>query len=110
MFGLPIVNNIHSADVTVPYAATDRFRLSVTVPHLDGKPSAVRPDTVRHDAHAFGLGDISLVGTAWLLNPETHAKGNVALGVGLGGPHTRDPYGAKRYRANRAEIQHPRAA
>ena len=106
-FGQPIIYHIHSADVTVTYAATDRFNLSLTVPVLDGTQSAVRADTVRHAAHAFGLGDISLVGSAWLLNPETHAKGNVALGLGVKAPTGSNKYADSFFRANGSSIQYP---
>lgn len=106
-FGQPIIYHIHSADVTVTYAATDRFSLSLTVPMLDGTQSAVRADTVRHDAHAVGLGDISLVGSAWLLNPQTHVKGNVALGVGVKAPTGSNQYADNFFRANGSSIQYP---
>ena len=106
-FGQPIIYHIHSADVTVTYAATDRFSLSLTVPVLDGTQSAVRADTVRHAAHAFGLGDISLVGSAWLLNPQTHATGNVALGVGVKAPTGSNKYTDNFFRADHSSIQYP---
>jgi len=106
-FGAPIIYHIHSADVTVTYAATDRFSLNLTVPVLDGTQSAVRADTVRHDAHAVGLGDISLVGSAWLLNPRTHAKGNVALGLGVKAPTGSNRYADSLFRADGSWIQYP---
>ena len=106
-FGPPIIYHIHSADVTVTYAATDRFTLSLTVPALDGTQSAVRQDTVRHDARAVGLGDMSLVGSGWLWNPETHAKGNVALGVGVKAPTGSNKYSDSFFRANGSAIQYP---
>ncbi len=34
----------------------------------------------------FGLGDISLVGSAWLLDPASHQSGNISLGLGLKAP------------------------
>ena len=106
-FGQPIIYHIHSADVTVTYAATDRVSLSLTVPVLDGTQSAVRLDTVRHDAHAFGLGDISLVGSAWLLNPGTHARGNVSIGLGVKAPTGSNKYADSFFRANGSSIQYP---
>ncbi len=106
-FGPPIIYHIHSADVTVTYAATDRLSLSLTVPVLDGTQSAVRADTVRHDAHAFGLGDISLVASAWLLNPQTHTKGNVAFGMGVKAPTGSNKFAGDFFRANGSSIQYP---
>jgi hypothetical protein len=106
-FGPPIIYHIHSADVTLTYAATDRFTLSLTVPALDGTQSAVRQDSIRHDAHAIGLGDISLVSSGWLWNPETHVKGNVALGVGVKAPTGSNKYSDTFFRANGTSIQYP---
>ena len=105
-FGQPIIYHIHSADVTVTYAATDRYTLSLTVPLLHGMQSRFYADTARHAAQAFGLGDISLVGSAWLLNPQTHAKGNVALGVGLKAPTGSNQYAGDFFRANGSSIQY----
>jgi len=103
----PLIINLNSVDVTTSYAVTDRFSLSLTVPVLDGSQSAVRADTVRHDTHAFGLGDISLVGSAWLLNPQTHAKGNIALGVGVKAPTGSNRYADSFFRASGSSIQYP---
>jgi hypothetical protein len=106
-FGPPIIYHIHSADVTVTYAATDRLSLSLTVPALDGTQSAVRKDSVRHEAHAVGLGDISLVGSAWLLNPQTHLKGNVALGLGVKAPTGSNKYADSSFGADGSSTQYP---
>ena len=35
---------------------------------------------------ASGIGDIRLEGNAWILDPQTHMKGNVLLGVGVTAP------------------------
>src|SRR6185503_1973192 len=33
-----------------------------------------------------GIGDISVQGEAWLLNPRTHERGNIAIGLGVKAP------------------------
>lgn len=106
-FGQPLMINVHSVDWTVTYAVSDRFNLRLTVPLSVGTQSAVRADTVRHDAHALGLGDIGLAGTAWLLNPRTHATSNIAIGAGVKFPTGDSKYADSYFLANHSSIQFP---
>jgi hypothetical protein len=78
----PLIINLHSVDVTASYAVTDRFSVSLTVPFVSGTQSRFYADSARHAVTAFGLGDVSLVGSMWLLDPHNHS-GNVALGLGV---------------------------
>lgn len=106
-FGQPLMINVHSLDWTVTYAVSDRFNLRLTVPFSVGTQSAVRADTVRHGAHAFGLGDIGLAGTAWLLNPRTHATSNIAIGAGVKFPTGDSKYTDTYFLANHSAMQFP---
>jgi hypothetical protein len=36
--------------------------------------------------NAFGLGDLNLVGSVWLLDPDTQQNGNVSVGLGIKAP------------------------
>src|SRR2546426_1686358 len=81
----PLILNIHSVDLTAAYAVTDRLSLSVTVPIVSGMQSRFYADSARHAATAVGLGDITLVGSTWLLDPHNRT-GNVALGLGVKAP------------------------
>src|SRR5213083_2485546 len=78
----PLIINLHSVDITTSYAVTDRFSLSLTVPFVDGMQSRFYADSARHAVTAFGLGDVSLVGSTWLLDPHNRS-GNIALGLGV---------------------------
>jgi hypothetical protein len=78
----PLIINLHSVDVTASYAVTDRFNVSLTVPFVSGMQSRFYADSARHAVTAFGLGDVSLVGSTWLLDPHNRS-GNVALGLGV---------------------------
>jgi hypothetical protein len=106
-FGQPLIISIHSVNINVTYAATDRFSLRLTVPISRGSQSRFYPDTVRHVARAGGIGDIGLVGTAWLRNPTAHTTGNLALGVGMkiptGNYKVTEPY----FLADGSSVQHP---
>src|SRR2546430_2876950 len=78
----PLIINLHSVDVTASYAVSDRFSLSLTVPFVYGMQSRLYADSARHAVTAFGMGDVSLVGSTWLLDPHNHS-GNIALGLGV---------------------------
>ena len=106
-FGQPLIINIHSANINVTYAASDRFNLRMTVPVSYGSQSRFHADTARHVVHAGGIGDISLVGTAWLLNPSTHTKGNLAFGAGVKMPTGNNKYADNFFVANGSSVQWP---
>ena len=82
-FGQPLIINIHSVNLNITYAVSDRFSMRLTAPISFGSQSRFYADTARHVARAGGIGDMGLVGTAWLLNPRTHTKGNLAFGAGV---------------------------
>ncbi len=46
-FGQPLIINIHSVNLNVAYAASDRFNLRVTVPVSYGSQSRFYADTAR---------------------------------------------------------------
>jgi hypothetical protein len=78
---------IHSIDLQATYAFTPRFSISLTMPFIHGEVSSlIEHDGVRHTTSAGGLGDMRLVGNAWLLDPAKHKDGNIAFGVGVKAP------------------------
>jgi hypothetical protein len=81
----PLIINLHSVDVTTTYAVTERWSLSLTVPFLYGMQSRLYADSARHAVTAIGLGDVSLVGSRWLLDPHNQS-GNIAVGLGVKAP------------------------
>jgi hypothetical protein len=106
-FGQPLIINIHSANLNVTYAATDRLSLRLTVPLSQGSQSRFYADTARHVVHAGGIGDVGLVGTAWLLDPRTHTTGNLALGVGMKIPTGHNTVSDNFFLADGSSVQHP---
>ena len=106
-FGQPLIINVHSANVNVTYAASDRVSVRLTVPVSYGSQSRFYPDTARHVAHAGGIGDIGLVGTTWLLNPRTHGRGNVAVGAGIKFPTGDYKFADAYFLANGSSVQFP---
>jgi hypothetical protein len=78
---------IHSVDLQATYSFNSRFNATLTVPFLYGELSSIiEHDGVRHTTSAGGIGDVRLVGSAWLLDPAKHKDGNIALGIGVKAP------------------------
>ena len=84
--GKPPVFVIHTAVAEVAYAINDRYRLRLSVPVSTGSLSRVWPDQSYREQTATGIGDVSLLGEAWILSPRTHERGNVAVGLGVKAP------------------------
>ena len=106
-FGQPLIINIHTANLNVTYAATDRFGVRLTVPISYGTQSRFYADTARHIARAGGIGDVGLVGTVWLLNPRTHTKGNLAIGAGIKFPTGNYKFAAAYFDSTGNSVQFP---
>ncbi|MEW6156288.1 MAG: transporter [Verrucomicrobiota bacterium] len=88
-----VINDVHTFDLSVAHAFSSRFSLALTLPfvhadrsskyeHLGNNP----PTNPRFSTQAGGLGDVRLVGTYWLFNPEKHPNGNFAFGLGIKAP------------------------
>jgi hypothetical protein len=82
---------VHSLDINLTYALTRRFSLSLTTPYVygSGKDRASHGgfySSPRRTTHGNGLGDMRLTANAWLFDPDTAAKGNVALSLGVKAP------------------------
>jgi hypothetical protein len=75
--------DVHSVNLGLTYAATDRVRVSVVAPFQTGRLSFIEEDGLRHTERVTDLGDVFLTGDAWLLSPHSGPTGNVMLGLGL---------------------------
>ena len=80
------VFKINTFVADVAYAINDRFRVRTSVPFSMGTVSHVWADKLIHEQSANGIGDVSVMGEAWVLTPRTHANGNVSIGLGLKAP------------------------
>src|SRR5262249_35543007 len=76
------VNNIiHIVDIAATYEFTPRASITVDIPvFLAHRFSENTPNQV---THGNGIGDLSLVGRAWLLRPPAENRGNVSFGLGV---------------------------
>ena len=76
---------VHSIDVQATYAFTPRYSVTLTMPFVHGEISSLYFGS-RQTTTAGGLGDVRLVGNAWLLNPNKPRDGNISFGVGVKAP------------------------
>ena len=74
---------IHSTDLGATYAITKRFSGTLTLPFVFSTRSIFQDDNQRREGSSAGLGDIRLVGNAWVFDPETHPRGNVSFSLGI---------------------------
>ncbi len=88
--GSEVINNISVVDLSVSYAITKRFTTTLSVPFQFATRSQVvrsndiaRTILTRFETEAFGLSDMKLLGTAWVLNPEHNRKQNISVGLGV---------------------------
>lgn len=78
-------------DVTGSYRLTDRIRLVATMPIVMNKFSMIFPpfgidQGTRSSWPVNGVGDITLYGQSFLLDPKEHRFENIALGIGVKPP------------------------
>jgi len=83
--GTYVVNEQHIYDLSISYALTQRLQLNLGIPWIDSSWSIPTPITTpgpRAEQNGRGIGDISISGRYWMLDPHRHSKGNFSLGLG----------------------------
>jgi len=96
------VLRIHTFVADVAYAFSDRYRLRLSVPVNRGSFTRIWPDRLKHEQTATGIGDMSLMGEMWVLEPRTHVQGNVSIGLGVKAPTGSHTIGSQFYTATGA--------
>jgi hypothetical protein len=81
----PVIE-IHTGVFDVAYAVSDRVSVRMSVPFSTASFTRIWGDGKEHTQRARGLGDLSVQGEAWLLDPRQHESGNVSIGLGLKAP------------------------
>ncbi len=96
--GQPPEFNIHTFVANLGYSLTERLQVSVSLPFSTASLSRLgwgAGNPVRHGQRATGIGDVSVMGELWLLNPKSHQNGNVSVGLGFKAPtgsHTKSSW------------------
>lgn len=84
-----VTNRQNLADLGITRAITKRLSVTLGVPYVNSSWASRDPllplPAARHEIaqNGRGLGDISLSGRYWLLNPDMHRTWNVAAGAGV---------------------------
>ncbi|MEP7086262.1 MAG: hypothetical protein ABI884_02915 [Gemmatimonadota bacterium] len=82
----PIEITDHTLNLSATYAFTNHFSVELDVPFEANRESFIQGDGLRHGSSSTSMGDISVVGNVWLLQPLDHANGNVSLSLGVKAP------------------------
>ena len=77
---------IHTFVADVGYAFNDQFRLRLAVPFSTAQVVIHALNGPSTTQNASGIGDVSLMGEGWVLNPRTHQAGNIGFGLGFKAP------------------------
>lgn len=85
-FGKPLYIDISSLDLSLTYGFNRRTNITLTVPFSYGTHSRFYADNNRHKVTGRGVGDINAIANVWVLDPNMHLDGNVALGFGIKPP------------------------
>ncbi|MEZ4825054.1 MAG: hypothetical protein R3C61_01990 [Bacteroidia bacterium] len=80
-----VINHANSWDFNVAYGISPQWFASATLPFVINARSSLYEHgrNERHSSFSRGIADARLGLGYWLINPEKHAKGNIALGVGV---------------------------
>lgn len=79
-----VVNKVFTTDITLLRLFNNGWSVTLDVPVIDNSRStAFEHGGKRHATRSFGLGDLRFTLYKWLADPQTHAKGNVQIGLGL---------------------------
>lgn len=76
------VNNIvHIMNVAATYEVSQRFSLTFSAPFYFSQRYG--QSTPNNRTHAYGLGDVTLVGRTWLFKNPSESRQNIAVGFGI---------------------------
>ena len=91
-----VLNTQEIYDLGATYSVTRRFHLSASLPVVNATwsiPLPIQPvPGKRQEQNASAVGDISILGRTWLLDPDKHPRGNLAVGLGIKAPTGRHDY------------------
>lgn len=83
--GTQVINHAYTMDVAVTRVLNNRWSVSADLPIISNTRSSLyeHGGKERHTTASFGLGDIRVSASYWLLDPVKHSKANVQIGLGL---------------------------
>lgn len=100
--GTEVINDSFFSDFLISYGLNDRWSVNANLPFVyhnrssmyehGGNPRVDDPETLdidetwagdRHETSSYGLSDIRLSASFWLLDPAQKGHSNISLGVGI---------------------------
>ena len=110
--GSEVINDVHLIDLSVSYSITKRITATLAIPfqfatrsqavrdnRRDSEGNLINPSKFaspegevrgavidRYETSAYGLSDIRLLGTVWVLDPDKNKRQNVSIGLGVVAP------------------------
>jgi hypothetical protein len=87
--GTGVYNKSDFTDFGITYIFDPRWSATLTLPFVVNDRSQVT-NGLRYHTDAVGIGDTSVEGNYWVLDPLRHPKGNILLGLGLSTPTGND--------------------
>lgn len=84
-----VLNTQEIFDLGATWSLTRRLHLAGSIPVVNATwsiPMPITPPGIRREQNAAGIGDLSVMGRTWLLDPESHRRGNVSVGLGIKAP------------------------
>lgn len=82
--GSQVINRVAIADFGMTYAFDDRNTITIALPYIVAERSQLVADLgVRNETSARGIGDLTVTGRRWMLNPEKCPTANIRLGLGI---------------------------
>jgi hypothetical protein len=79
------INN-NSISLNVRRAVSTRLSVNLGIPFATVSEQRGQDDSLSHRQSATGLGDINLVGSMWVFDPNEHGQWNISLGLGVKAP------------------------
>ncbi len=83
--GTQVINESFSTDFTLTHTINSRWMLAFNLPIIANHRSSLyeHDGKKRHSTRSFGIGDIRFTAYKWLLDPATHYRANIQLGLGI---------------------------
>ncbi|RYY62515.1 MAG: hypothetical protein EOO05_02455 [Chitinophagaceae bacterium] len=80
-----VINYSHSLDLSIIRKLNDRWSLALNMPLLANKRTSLYEHGFkeRGSTESFGLGDMRLSASYWLVDPKKNTRGNVQVGMGI---------------------------
>ena len=92
--GDQVINRSNFTDIGLNYTISPRYSVTLTVPYVNhDRSQTLKKNGVvfqRYTTQATGIGDVSVVGNAWVFDPATSPKGNLQVGFGFALPTGKD--------------------